>query len=126
MLKTLFISLIILAAIGCGGSSSVFPPDVPTDSPPIVSRIEPIDGPVGTEVTIYGLGFSFSAPVNVITIGGVVTNATSYQLVDNPTETEIEAITATIPDNAQDGVSPVVVIVYENASNDDVTFEIIP
>ena len=77
-------------------------------------------------ITVYGFGFSYSTPVNVIIIGGEGVSATDYQLLANPTPTEIEMLTATVPANAAIGPSPVTVTVYDNTSNADVIFDVTP
>ena len=125
-LCTLTIAICALLITSCGSSSSQFEPDIPTDSPPIISRIEPTTGPAGTVITIYGFGFSYAAPINIISIGEAATPATSYRLLDTPTSTEIEALEATLPDDVAVGESPVIVIVYENASNSDIIFTVTP
>jgi hypothetical protein len=119
------IALLLLIA-ACGSSSPSFAPDVPTDSPPIVSRVDPNSGGTGSEVTIFGFGFTISVPENIVVIGGVATNATSYRLLSNPTSTEIEAITADVPNNAAAGEGPIYVVVYDNVSNADVSFTVTP
>jgi len=119
------VTLLLLTA-ACGGTSENFAPDVPTNSPPLVSRVEPNSGGADAEVTIFGLGFTVSVPENIVVIGGVSTNATSYTLLSNPTSTEIEAITADVPADAQLGEGPIYVVVHENVSNADVSFTVTP
>lgn len=112
-----------LVIAACGSESGISE-DVPTDSPPVVSRVEPNSGPVGTEITVYGFGFSMTAPINIVIIGTSSTAATTYNLVEPPTDTEIESITATIPDDAPRGDNSVIVLVYDNSSNADITFTV--
>jgi hypothetical protein len=110
----------------CGGTTETFPSDVPTQAPPIVSSVTPTSGKAGDTITINGLGFSSIAPNNTVVIGGVGTSATSYAILNPPTATEIESLTATVPVGAAVGASSVLVIVYENASNADVMFTVNP
>ena len=88
------------------GSSSDFSDDVPTNSPPVVSRLDPTTGPVGTEVTIYGLGFSYVAPTNIITMGTGGAVADSYAILSNPTADEIETLTFAVPAGLAPGAYP--------------------
>lgn len=118
--------MLLLISLGCSDAPAAFPPDVVTDSPPVISRVSPTSGPVGTQVTIYGFGFSFTAPLNIISVGGAATPATDYQLLDNPAADEIEALTASIPDDSAIGQSPITVTVYDYTSNSDVLFEVTP
>ena len=126
MKKTTTALLILLMFCACGGSASEFSDDIPTELPPIVSRVEPLEGPSGTEIKIYGFGFSVNIPVNVVLIGGQAESAVNYELLPDPTDTEIEMLTASVPEGAAEGPSPVVVIVYENVSNQDVVFNVTP
>lgn len=119
----IFFVLFLIASCGAGDD---YPSDVPTDSPPIVSRIDPNAGAPGDAITIFGLGFSIAAPNNTVIIGGAAVAATSYRLVDPPTSTEIEALTATVPTGAATGTSSVVVVVYDQTSNADVAFTVTP
>ena len=125
ILRVLAIAVLLLVA-SCGGGTTGYAPDVPTDSPPVVSRVDPNSGGAGTEVTIFGFGYTISVPENIVVIGGVATNATSYRLLSNPTSTEIEAITADVPTNATLGEGPIYVVIYDNVSNSDVSFTVTP
>ena len=122
--RLLAIACLPLAA-ACG-APLVYPPDVPTDSPPIVSRVEPSVGSAGEVVTIYGFGFSFTVANNIVIFGDAASAATSYRLLDSPTSTEIEAIEAPVPADAPEGANPIVVVVYDNVSNADVLFTVTP
>lgn len=126
MILRAFAIAVMLLVASCGDTSIGFAPDVPTDSPPIVSRVDPNSGSVGDEITIFGLGFTVSVPENIVIIGDAAASATSYRLLSNPTSTEIEAITADVPIGAQQGEGPVVVLVHENVSNADVSFTVMP
>lgn len=123
--RRLVILPVLLLIASCGGGNN-YPSDVPTDSPPIVSRVDPSAGAPGDSITIFGLGFSIAAPDNTVIIGGAAVAATSYRLVDPPTSTEIEALTATVPTGAAVGTSSVVVVVDDQTSNADVTFTVTP
>ncbi len=115
-----------MLAASCGGTSSDYNPNVPTNSPPIVSRVDPSAGSVGDEISIFGLGFSIAYPEDIVVVGGAATSATSYRLLDNPTANEIEAITFTVPADAALGEGPIYVQVDGNSSNVDVSFTVIP
>lgn len=127
ILKRLAIAVLPLLVASCGGGGTTeYAPDVPTNSPPVVSRVDPNSGGPGSEVTIFGFGYTISVPENIVVIGGVATNATSYRLLSNPTSTEIEAITADVPANATVGEGPIYVVIYDNVSNSDVSFTVTP
>ena len=115
-------SIVIVAA--CGGTSSDFSENVPTNSPPIVSRVDPTDAMAGDEITIFGFGFSLATPENIVMIGDVSTAATAYSLLDSPTSTEIESLTATIPDDVTAGENSVIVLVDGHVSNGDITITV--
>ncbi len=120
--------LCLLVVISCGGTSSDsgFFDDVPTGSSPVVSRLDPASGPVGTLVTIYGLGFSYIAPTNIIAMGTGAAVAESYSILAAPTTDEIETLTFTVPTGLAPGAYPVVVVVHEIPSNSDVQFTVTP
>lgn len=119
------IFLIALFSLSCGGSSD-YNPNVPTDSPPIVSRAEPSAGKAGDVISIFGLGYSIAYPEDIVVVGGAATSATSYRLLDNPTANEIEAITFIVPEDAEIGEGPIYVQVDGNSSNVDVSFTVLP
>ena len=118
--------IIALAACGSGDSSFDYSEDVPTNLPPTVARIDPATGPVGTAVTVFGFGFSDAAPDNVLMVGSGSIAATAYTLLPNPTSSEIESISATIPAGAAVGADAILVIVDGNPSNADITFTVTP
>lgn len=117
---------VLFFLIGCGTSDSDFPPDVPTSSPPIISRVDPNAGSAGDLVTVYGFGFTVSIPENIVIIGSAPTSAIEYQLLANPTSSEIEAITARVPADAKLGEGPIYVQVHGDQSNSDVSFTVLP
>ncbi|MFH0799473.1 MAG: IPT/TIG domain-containing protein [Pseudomonadota bacterium] len=122
--KTAIIAYLVLLA-ACGGSSgSSFPADVPTKSPPVVSRVAPATGAPDDAITIYGLGFSSTPTFNIVIVGGAAVAATSYSLVDPPTANEVESITATIPADANVGADSIAVMVHDEVSNADITFTV--
>lgn len=125
-MKRLFTAALLaaIAMASCGGVS--YNPNVPTDSPPIVTRVDPNSGRAGDEITIFGLGFSIAYPENIVVVGNAPTGATSYSLLDNPTSDEIEAITFTVPADAEAGEGPVYVLVEGDSSNADVSFTVMP
>lgn len=116
--------LLVLVLPSCGSGEDAYPSDIPTGSPPIVSRVDPTSAAAGDRITIFGLGFSSAAPVNIVIVGGAATSADEYALLDSPMETEAESLTATVPEDAAAGETSVVVQVYENTSNGDVAFTV--
>ena len=118
-------AFLVLLVAGCSGTDA-FQPDVPTDAPPIVNRADPNAGAVGDMITIFGFGFTTSIPENIVIIGGAAASANAYQLLANPTDREIEAITVTVPEGAEVGEGPIYVQVHGNQSNSDVSFTVTP
>lgn len=119
------LALIALVS-ACGGAGGDFGDDVPTGAPPTVSSISPTVGQAGSAITIVGFGFSEIPPNNIVIIGGAAVAASAYNLVDPPTATDIESITALVPAGAAIGADSVVVLVNDNTSNQDVTFTVTP
>lgn len=120
----LYIGLgLVLAACG---SADPYSPNVVTELPPTVSRVDPTTGPVGTQIQIFGFGYSVAAPENLVIIGESAAAAETYDLVANPTSDEIEVLTATVPNDAVLGDSSIVVVVGEHTSNADVIFTVTP
>lgn len=93
---------------------------------PIITRIDPTTGPVGTALTIFGMGFSIIPEENEISIGATVVAAGTYELTDGTIEGEIERITLTVPEGVGIGEQAVVVTVNGNASNSNQTFTVTP
>ena len=120
--------LMVLALLltSCGGGDDAYSPDVPTDSPPIVVRVDPSAGRAGDQIQIFGFGFTVSIPENIVIIGGAATSATAYQLLEPPVDDEIEVITCTVPVGAAVGEGPIYVQVHGNQSNSDVSFTVVP
>ena len=124
--RTLLAVALFLALTSCGGAGPLYYDDVPTGSSPIVSRVDPASGPAGTAATVYGLGFSYLAPINVVTMGTEGVAADSYTILADPTDAEIESIAFTVPGGLSPGDYPLVVVVHDAASNSDVTFTVTP
>ncbi len=121
-----FIAAFTLCA-ACGNSGPFeYASDVPTNAPPTVTRVDPASGPIGTLVTLYGFGFSFAPELNAVTIGQAMAIADTYTFLEAPTSEEIESLTTTVPAEAIEGASPVVVLVHEIPSNADVVFTVTP
>jgi len=116
-----FAAAILFSACGSGGDIT---DDVPSDSPPIVMRVDPAIATAGDQITIFGIGFSAAAPTNIIIIGDAGIYAESYQLIPNPIDEEAEAITAVIPAGIAPDLYPILVVVGENTSNSDVMITI--
>ena len=129
LIAAVFIGIVALTGgmMACGSSGPMqYASDVPTNAPPIVTRVDPTSGPIGTAVTIYGFGFSFAPDLNAITIGQAMAVADTYTFLEVPTSEEIESLTTTVPAEAVEGASPVVVLVHEIPSNADIFFTVTP
>ena len=125
MTRLYTILIIAIFLVACGSSSSNdFSDNIPTNSPPIVSRVDPANASAGDEVTIFGFGFSMAVPENIVMIGDAATNATAYSLLESPTDTEIESLTAIVPDDVTAGENSVIVVVDVNISNADITITV--
>lgn len=120
----LLLMVISLAGISsCGGPFS-YNDDVPTNSPPNISRVDPASGAAGSEATLFGFGFSYIPANNFITMGAWGTLATQYNLLPNPTNDEIESLNFTVPAELTPGDYAIVLVVDGNASNADVVFTV--
>ena len=125
-MKRICTALALCVALSACGSGASYSPNVVTELPPTVTRIDPTSGPVGTTIEIFGFGFSVAAPENVVIIGDTGASADSYDLVANPTSDEIEVLTADVPNDTPLGQSSVVVVVGDYVSNADVMFTVTP
>jgi len=125
-MKRICTALALCIALAACGSVVSYGPNVVTQLPPTVTRINPTTGPVGTTIEIFGFGFSVAAPENIVIIGDTGASADSYDLVANPTSDEIEVLTADVPDDTPLGQSSVVVVVGEHTSNADIMFTVTP
>ena len=124
MRKILIIAcMLVLAACG---SVDPYSPNVVTDLPPTVTRVDPTTGPAGTRIQVFGFGFSVAAPENIVIIGNSAVAAETYDLVVNPTSDEIEVLTATVPNDVELGDASIVVVVGSHTSNADVLFTVTP
>ncbi len=129
--KMLILPVTAVAVIaGCGDLTSAtsvgFPPDVVTEVPPVISSVTPATGPVGTVVTISGIGFSNIPPNNTIIMDNSSTVATDHSYLAVPTSTDFETLTFTVPNDAPLGATPVVVSVGAYASDDNIIFTVTP
>ena len=116
----------IFAMISCGGASFEFDFSVPTQSPPYINRIDPVNASPGDVVIIYGFGFSIVEGNNVISFGGVSTVAEDYAELEATNENEIESLTVTVPDGVDAGENDIKVSVFDNVSNTDLKITITP
>lgn len=123
-MKNLFLSFIIIFFIGCGGAAPEYSIDVPTDSAPTIIRIDPSTGAAGTQVTVFGFGFSYTAENNIIMMGGGEATASVYNILENPVNSEIESIVFTVPENLAAGEYALTIIVNDNISNSNFTFTV--
>lgn len=118
-----------MAVCGCGSSGPpVYDETVPTQTDPIISRVDPGSGKAGETISIYGIGFSSAPGDNVVAIGPLTTFASSYSLVPPAaaTATEFEILTVVVPTGATGADLSVWVDVFDNISNTNVTFTIDP
>lgn len=124
----LFIPLFCLLFItACGSAEEIaFDPTISTQAPPFVARVSPTSGQVGDTVTLFGFGFSNAVAANAITLGGASAKAATYALVDPVVGAEIEKITFAVPSGATAGATTVFVTVFDETSNNDVSFTVNP
>ncbi|MFH1874555.1 MAG: IPT/TIG domain-containing protein [Pseudomonadota bacterium] len=111
--------------MSCGGGGTPYAADVVTGSPPTLLRVDPAQGAPGSQVTIFGFGFSIEVANNVVIIGDLAVSASQYNLLTNPTNDELESITFTVPANLTAGVYNLLVLVNSEPSNIDQTFEVL-
>lgn len=116
--------------IGCGSATddSVEPFDasVVTQVAPVVTRINPTIGRAGDVITVFGVGFSVIPEDNIVLLTGSAALAFGYNAVDAAGTGEVEELTFAIPTNATTGITSVIVNVYDNSSNSDVTLMVNP
>lgn len=110
----------------CGSGASSFESDVPTDTPPTITRIDPATGTSGQTVTIFGFGFSLVPQNNAILIGDTSVTAETYALVDPSLPDEIEQLTFVVPDGMSIGDHSITLVVGEYTSNSDILFSVTP
>ena len=126
--KRLFLSLALfcLCLNSCGGDTAQFSETVPTQSIPIIQRLNPTILSRGDTLSVFGFGFSLIPQENVISIGNTAIAAASYALADTGNEGEIEVLTVTIPNDTPLEESSVFVIVNGEISNSNLTITIQP
>lgn len=122
MKRTLEMIFVLMLLAGCAGSSD-FASNVQIDSPPVISRISPTTAKAGDTVTIFGFGFSSAPAVNLVSLESAITPAASYNLLQNPTSTEIESLTFVVPAMPA-GTFGVMVMVGDDVSNSNVVITI--
>ena len=127
----LFVSspvLLFSLILGCGSGSDTaeINASVATQSPPVVTRVNPTSGRADDTITIFGFGFSSQPGINIVSVGATSTTASSYALVDPPAAGEIESLTFTVPSGAAAGANSIFVTVFENTSNTNVQFTVNP
>lgn len=117
----------LLASFACGDPSTiVVDSNVPTASLPLIARIAPTSGSVGSTVSLFGLGFSVAPEENIIFVGTSATSANTYTLTGGGNPAEIEEITFTVPGDLVGGTYSVFVEVLGNPSNADMSFAVTP
>ncbi|MBI4366569.1 MAG: IPT/TIG domain-containing protein [Deltaproteobacteria bacterium] len=123
------ILICVLFLCGCGSAlppESELDPTIATFLDPILTRAAPIAGRAGDTITLFGFGFSVEHPNNLVHIGGTITPATSYALVNPAIAGEIERLTFTVPAAATVGATTVFLSVFDRASNNSVAFTVLP
>ncbi len=129
MLHQRFIAFCVLTALcACGdvAPSDVFEANVATGLPPTVTRVAPTTAAVGSTVTIFGYGFSVIPTDDIVLIGGVVVPASTYDVATPQAAGEIEQLTVVIPVDQPVGATTLGLVVYDEASNNDVALTITP
>ena len=109
-----------VAAVNSVGTGAYYPgatdaavSATPTPPPPVVSSFSPIEGEVGTSVTITGDNFSATAPENDVRFGGVMAAA--------PTSASTTSLTVKVPSGAVTGRISVAVGSQTGTSSTDFT-----
>lgn len=118
--------VIILFIAGCGSIGDFFDATVPTQTDPFITRISPASAKAGDAVTVFGMGFSAAAALNIVVVEGVEVAADSYTLLPSPSGNEVESITFTVPAGISTGAHSIYVIVIDNPSNTNVSITITP
>ena len=125
-MRSLLFILVCVGFVACGSESNDFGRNVPTGAPPTVNSINPANASGGEVVTVRGFGFSMIAAENIIIFGEEAISAESYELLDNPTSDEIEALTFTVPADSELGEQALLVLVGDNTSNNSVSLTVEP
>ncbi len=110
----------------CGSSQSSFEHDIPTQQSPIIMNIDPTQASAGEQITISGIGFSSSAPNNIIMLNDAAIPASTYDIITNANSSALEQIEFILPDDLDIGDNTIVVIVYDHTSNADFQLEVMP
>lgn len=122
--------LLIGMLIGCGSAADdrvePFDASVATQVAPVVTRISPTIGRAGDVITIFGVGFSVIPEDNIVLFASAAALALSYNLASPAGSGEVEQLTFVIPTNATTGTTSVIVNVYDNSSNSDITLMVTP
>lgn len=122
--------LLIGMLIGCGSAADdrvePFDASVATQVAPVVTRINPTFGRAGDIITIFGMGFSVIPEDNIVLLTSAAAPAFSYSLASPAGSGEVEQLTFAIPTNARAGITSVIVNVYDNSSNSDITLMVNP
>lgn len=122
--------LLIGVVVGCGSATDDLPgsfdASVATQVAPVVTRISPTIGRAGDIITIFGVGFSVIPEDNIVLLTSAATPAFSYTANNAAGSGEVEQLAFVIPSNAKSGVTFVLVSVYGNSSNSDITLIVTP
>lgn len=122
--------LLIGMLVGCGSAADdrvePFDASIATQVAPVVTRINPASGRAGDIITIFGVGFSVIPEDNIVLLTNAAALALSYNAVAAAREGEVEQLTFAIPTNATTGITSVLVNVYDNSSNSDITLTVNP
>lgn len=128
-MRVRYIILLFAAFVcaSCGSGAAGTGGEVPSGSPPILTRVVPASGPIGTSITIYGVGFTLVPELNFVYIGSSMTQASTYAVI-NPQTTpgESEYIVATVGTDAVVGNNQELVVFVNGAVSDPITFSVTP
>jgi hypothetical protein len=111
--------IIYLMICGCGSGATKFSETVPTQSIPIIKRVEPTTVTRNATLSLFGFGFSVIPSENIVSLGNTATVATSYALAETGNEGEIEVLQITVPADADLGENLIFMTVDNVASNAD-------
>jgi hypothetical protein len=120
------IVLFLVLIAGCGSVADIIDSTVPTQVDPIITRIAPTAASAGDTVTVFGVGFSAAAPLNIVVIEGTEVAANAYTLLAAPVGNEVESITFVVPVGIAVGTRSIYVVVADNPSNANLSITINP
>ena len=112
--------------ISCGSDLPQLSATIPTQTPPVIQRLDPATLARGATLSVFGFGYSIVPEENIVTIGARSQVAESYDVVANGANGEAEVLTLTLPQDLPIGDQTVFVIVQGRTSNADLTVTVQP